>query len=95
MVLYVNNSNHCGYVIVNKEHKYYGEHYSDLPYFDVHGGLTFSGEIDGLDGWALGFDAAHLGDVTATSKYPGDTFKDAKYMITECEILAQQIQEKQ
>ena len=97
MVLYVNNSHNCGYIVLGKEHQYFGKEYDDVPYFSVHGGLTFSGNIEDVapkgDTWALGFDAAHLGDKTGCCSSPEDTFKDVDYMANECESLAEQIKE--
>ena len=57
--------------------------------FDVHGSLTFSGKLPGIDGFWYGFDCAHYGDSTAWTscgekRTPG-------YVHEECESLAQQI----
>jgi|SRR3990167_3032617 len=71
-------SNVCGwgngYVVLDKDHKYFGKHYDDIP-VDAHGGLTYSSMIDeemitrfiGLNKedigkFMIGFDTAHLGD---------------------------------
>ena len=98
VVLYVNNSHNCGYIVLDKGHPYFGKEYDDVPYFNVHGGLTFSGNVRGIapkgEAWALGFDAAHVGDKTFGHSVPGDTFKDVDYMAFECESLAEQIKEK-
>lgn len=65
-----------GYVILPKEHPFYGQHYMEInrlcPEIQVHGGLTFSGPVRHLrletkqylpkDSWAVGFDTMHLGD---------------------------------
>jgi hypothetical protein len=63
----------CGYVGLKPGHKYYGTNYSDLDgVIDVHGGLTYSNECNGLichytpvDDrlWWLGFDTVHCGDM--------------------------------
>lgn len=63
-----------GYVLLPKEHKYYGVHYDNIP-VDVHYGLTYSeevteGHLKGFDMltpedigmWMIGFDTAHYGD---------------------------------
>lgn len=51
---------------------------------DVHGGITFSGELPSLtEGWWLGFDTAHLGD--------SPTIQDKDYVIQETLRLAKQL----
>ena len=55
---------YCGYVRIPEGHEFYGKRYQDLPYFDVHGGLTFSGELNGIDGYLIGFDCHHLWDTS-------------------------------
>lgn len=61
---------HCGYVRVSPDHPWYGKGWSDLDdEIEVHGGVTFAeadvacceGGAD--DGWWIGFDAAHTGDL--------------------------------
>ena len=51
----------CGYVKIPEGHPLYKVNYFDYPYsvvLYVHEGITFSGEIDGLQGWYVGFDMA-------------------------------------
>lgn len=56
----------CGYIGLPKEHPWYGKHYNDLSFVNVHGGLTWSAyytgdnEPDGL--WWIGFDTNHWED---------------------------------
>lgn len=55
----------CRYVEIPEGHTLYGVNYFD--YLDsvrlyVHGGITFSGELDSIPGWYVGFDMAHFGD---------------------------------
>lgn len=62
-----------GYVFLPRGHKYFEEHYDNIP-VSVHGGLTyaqmydnhFDGVVEGLDQdtdyWVVGFDTAHLND---------------------------------
>ncbi len=106
-ILYVNDSHNCGYVLLDKDHPWYGSNIDDHQDIDVHGGITFSKEAYWIPIvsenimdispesklWAIGFDAAHLGDKTAYIDYPEDTFKDVDYMTNECESLAKQIQD--
>lgn len=66
-----------GYVLIPKGHKLHGKHYDDIN-VNIHGGLTFSDEVDenfaeklGLNvsdvgSWAVGFDTAHYGDTPDT-----------------------------
>ena len=94
-VLYVNESHHCGYVAIPKNHSFNGDNYNEHYNIDVHGGLTFAGTINGInETWLFGFDAAHLGDATEYINSPGDTFKDVDYMAKECESLAKQLVEE-
>jgi len=58
-----------GYVVIPPYHSQYGVGYEEIP-VDVHGGLTFCGDaekldwpdVEGLKGWVVGFDTAHLDD---------------------------------
>lgn len=62
--------------------------------FDVHGSLTFSGELDGLDGHWFGFDCAHAGDLQPDSPYSFDydaVYRDIEYVRAECRSLAEQL----
>ena len=55
----------CGYVKIPEGHTLYGVNYFDYPdsaRLYVHGGITFSGELDGMQGWYVGFNMAHFGD---------------------------------
>ena len=54
-----------GYVKIPEGHPLYKVNYFDYPdsvVLYVHGGITFSGEIDGLQGWYVGFRHGTLGD---------------------------------
>lgn len=87
--------NWCGYVALPAGHPW-----ADLaePPADVHGGITFSGPVDG--GYLIGFDCAHLGDLVpgvlaymTTPGFPGETYKDLTFVRTECQRLAFQVAE--
>lgn len=80
----VNNTWFCGYAVIPEDHPFYGEDYDEVEgYIDVHGGLTFSGELDGIDGFLLGFDCNHYGD----SPY----VEDEDYTLSECKRLVDQL----
>lgn len=54
----------CGYVRVPEDCDLFEKNivFSSEVRLDVHGGVTFSGKLRGVDGWWIGFDCAHLGD---------------------------------
>lgn len=58
----------CGYAGVPQSHPLYGLDYDDPLLEDVyaHGGLTFSGEDDGL--WWYGFDCGHAWDLAPAGR---------------------------
>lgn len=54
----------CGYVKIPEGHPLYKVNYFDYPdsiVLYVYGGITFSGELDGLQGWYVEFSMAHFG----------------------------------
>jgi hypothetical protein len=53
--------------------------------FDIHGGITFSGEVLKKGDWWIGFDTAHAGDTPLKC--------NEEYCINECESLAEQVKE--
>lgn len=60
--------------------------------FDVHGGLTFSGELRGKEGYWFGFDCAHCDDLSPGSRYSGgELYRDMEYVKAECASLARQL----
>ncbi len=80
----INSYWYCGYVVIPKDSPFYGMDYEDLE--DdvwVHGGLTFSGRIEGVGGYLLGFDCSHGGD------NPLD--QDEEYTLNECKSLVDQL----
>ena len=64
---------------------------------DVHGGITFDGELKDLPGWWFGFDCAHSGDTSIDldeieSSYPTDgVARSLEYVVSECESMAKQL----
>lgn len=97
----------CGYVGVTKESALFGRHYDDavLRGIEVHGGLTFSGNIkrsviDNIDEslhW-FGFDCAHFGDYVPFMAHAGlpdvmriSIYRDVYYVSEQVRSLATQL----
>jgi hypothetical protein len=83
----------CGYVRVPDGHPWHGKHYDDID-AKVHGGLTFSGKLRAdMDGWWIGFDCAHSGDLVPAMSltFPGDTYRTFGYVVGACGDLAGQV----
>jgi hypothetical protein len=98
----------CGYVHLPKDHPWYGKDYDDLS-VSVHGGLTFSREIEGA--WVIGYDCSHAQDVSPTTErllkdmrktneryrkfceILSPTYKNMAFCQKECKSLAQQAHE--
>lgn len=104
MILLVRGSHHCGYVEVPT--RLNEPHYDDDILMDigVHGGLTYSGILDSMDGkYAVGYDCAHFGDLQKCPQnlvgttmersfmYNEGTWRDEDYCANECESLAEQL----
>lgn len=74
----------CGYVNIPKNHPYYHKHYSEIDNeIDVHGGLTFSGGINSINGYWIGFDCNHYDD--------NHFVQDETYTTNECKKLIEQL----
>lgn len=60
-----------GYVVLPKDHPFYGLDYDFVSSFvNVHCGLTYgSHEDNGHDGWCFGFDTMHLRDTAEEWTY--------------------------
>jgi hypothetical protein len=65
---------------------------------DVHGGLTYGARGHHMlgDGWWLGFDCAHAGDlapgmVSYGATWPDERYRDLSYVMDETEKLAKQV----
>ncbi|MGJ8729302.1 hypothetical protein ACRW9N_02420 [Listeria aquatica] len=78
----------CGYIIFDKKHACYKKDYHDIETMfsnnlPAHGGLTYSGLTENKK-WAVGFDCAHLGDVSpfqdAFFYDPYATYKDIDFV---------------
>lgn len=84
----------CGYVLLPEGHPLYGADYDDVD-FEVHGGLTFAGDLYGV--WALGFDCAHYMDLVPGFHVKGisemEVYRDEVYVKQEIERLAEQVED--
>jgi hypothetical protein len=60
---------------------------------NVHGGVTFSGQMSGHEGWWFGFDCMHLDDRSLKYDGLGGVFRSLEFVIDECELMAAQIQQ--
>lgn len=103
----------CGYVGVGPDNPVFGDDYdsSVLENIIIHGGLTYAGGHGSYPvetttpTWWLGFDCAHLGDVSYSGipeiddnpGYDWDgspaIFRSLEYCVRECEYLARQLSE--
>lgn len=95
----------CGYVSLPVNHPLYNKDINEsdvFDKFDVHGGVTFTGTLDGehnsndkLKLFLVGFDCAHAGDFVpefSEDLVRGDeVYRDVNYVITECIKLAKQL----
>jgi len=107
------SGNWCGYVGVSSGHPAYHQGY-DAVDVEVHGGLTFAGSCqenspeprichtpepgEPDDVWWLGFDCAHVFDLSPAYKallapITGDVYRSLGYVRWECTSLAQQLSE--
>lgn len=58
----------CGYVLVPEGHPLHGAKYEEAESrLDVHGGVTFAGDFQGL-GYSVGFDMAHACSTAGTRR---------------------------
>jgi len=84
----------CGYVGVLENHGLYLIEYQEIErYVDVHGGLTFSGElpahISPKSTYWFGYDCSHSFDKTFFN--PKGIERTLEYCVEECERLAKQL----
>jgi hypothetical protein len=90
-----------GYVRIPVNHPYYDKDFTsdDLENIQCHGGLTFSGELEGETGFFIGFDTAHYQDYMpflqmnlSTDRTMNDgTYKDITYVRNECKHIVDQL----
>ena len=89
-----------GYVRIPENHPFYNKGYDDIK-IECHGGLTFSGELEGETGFYIGFDTAHYLDfmpfmaMINGRDFPTimeqTTYKDIDYVRNECKEIVDQL----
>ena len=84
----------CGYVRLDPKHPYYNikPDALSLAELDVHGGITYCQMCE--DGFWLGFDCAHYGDLIPLLYHRGETgvYRDMDYVIKQLKSLVEQLQ---
>lgn len=86
----------CGYVNVPEDHGLFDVGYEEIDhYVDVHGGLTFSGNLPTTlipeDLYWFGYDCAHSCDRTRYN--PRGIARTLEFCVENCESLASQLHE--
>lgn len=78
----------CGYVAVPQNHPFYNTGYAKWPNILVHGGLTFSGLINGS--YYVGFDCCHITDYIPAYPTLSDKslYKYLDFVKEQCSYLA-------
>lgn len=78
---------YCGYVRLPEDHIFYGatsDDYLDInSRLEVHGFVNFFGDLDGFEGYYLGFDCNHVGD--------DPEIQDDVYTLNECKRMIDQL----
>jgi len=101
------NKTWCGYVQVPKDSFLFKKDYNNEIFnnVDVHGGLTYSDDLNNDNNWWFGFDTAHFGDwayfkiliwgsigkKNGRYMHKGDVYRDKEYCINECKSLVKQL----
>lgn len=75
------HNHYTGYVQIPE-----GKSFKSFDEISMHGGLTFEGEIEGREGYWIGFDMAHYGDENIPDQ--------EQYAEKECEKIAKQTTER-
>lgn len=104
VILLVRDSHHCGYVEVPEHLGKPGYDESPVMELNVHGGVTYAGELPEMDGkYVVGYDCAHYGDLMKCPEelkgtsmehsfmYSEGIWRDVDYCTNECESLANQL----
>jgi hypothetical protein len=95
----------CGYVLVPDWHPLHGDtglQHGDPIWFDVHGGVTWTGVMGWLPetgltaGWSVGFDCAHSQDLSPKDYrygFANGTYRTFEYAEEQTRGLAVQVSE--
>ena len=77
-------SRYFGYVVIPEDNPFYGVDYNPLKSFiHVKGGLSYSGRIDDIDEYVLGFNSDHT--------WNDPHIQIEEYTLNECKRLARQL----
>lgn len=99
LIIELRGEHNNGYVRIPEGHVLHGIPYDGLL-INCHGGLTFSGDhLKGCEGWWIGFDCAHYGDLMLSEVDKKDcikegTYKTPEFVRTECKSIIDQIVDK-
>lgn len=79
----------CGYVEIPRNHPWHGVEFYDKPedIIDIHGGITYSGDLKREGKWYLGFDCGHAFD--------NPEEQNLEYVLKELEKLVEQAKEQE
>lgn len=75
---------YCGYVVLSEDERYPKLDVDELYKLGVHGGITYRGGMQGIDGYLIGFDCGHGLD--------DPLVQDDEYTLGECKHLVDQIE---
>lgn len=75
---------YCGYVVLSEDERYPKLDADEIYKLDVHGGITYRGGMQGIDGYLIGFDCGHAFD--------DPLVQDEEYTLGECKYLVDQIE---
>lgn len=82
-----------GYVMIPPSHPNYRKE-AECEKYDCHGGVTFTGKLTGQDGWWIGFDTLHLGDLVPgvdIGRTTTSVFREVEWVMDEVTRLAAQV----
>lgn len=75
---------YCGYVVLSEDERYPKLDVDEIYKLDVHGGITYRGGMQGIDGYLIGFDYGH--------GFDDPLVQDEEYTLGECKYLVDQIE---
>lgn len=75
---------YCGYVVLSEDERYPKLDVDEIYKLDVHGGITYRGGMQGINGYLVGFDCGH--------GFDDPLVQDEEYTLGECKYLVDQIE---